>query len=244
MRTPATAAQTVIAAVRTGIWAPVFLAGTVILVIGTGIGGLFSRDALFAVVRLWAKWHRGCARWILAQRLVIDGTIPDGAVFFVFKHEGMFETIDMPYLLYRPVVFAKLELFSLPLWGPLAKTYGLIPIERTAGATALRTMQRTARAAIAAGRPLVLFPEGTRVAHGAAPPLGAGFAGVYKLLGLPVVPVALNSGALLRHGWVRMPGIITYRVGPTIPPGLPRADAEARAYAAINALNVPAVCCG
>jgi 1-acyl-sn-glycerol-3-phosphate acyltransferase len=91
---------------------------------------------------------------------------------------------------------------------------------------------------VAANRPLAIFPEGTRVAHGQRPPLQSGFAGIYKMVGLPVVPVAVNSGALLRGFWKKR-GVVTYRIGETIPPGLPREEMEARVHAAINALNSP-----
>ena len=86
------------------------------------------------------------------------------------------------------------------------------------------------------GRPLVIFPEGTRVPHGTAPQLQAGFAGIYKLLGLPVVAIAVDSGPLY-HRWWKLPGVITYRVVEVVPPGLPRDELEQRVRAAINALN-------
>ncbi|MFM6853850.1 MAG: lysophospholipid acyltransferase family protein [Sphingopyxis sp.] len=230
------APSTAIAAVRTIIWAPIFAVGSAFLVILSGIAALISRDKFIRAVHYWGGWNHVCARLFLGQRVVIDGVIPSGGVFLLFKHEAMFETIDMPYLLRRPVVFAKQELFSIPLWGRLAKLYGLIPIERSAGASAMRAMRKAARDAIADDRPVVLFPEGTRVPHGQMPPLRSGFAGVYKLIGLPVIPVAVDSGRLIR-GWIRYPGTVTYRVGPTIPPGLPRDEAEALAHAALNALN-------
>ena len=102
--------------------------------------------------------------------------------------------------------------------------------------SALRTMMKAARGHIATGRPLAIFPEGTRVAHGTRPPLQAGFAGLYKLMNLPVVPVAVNSGPLYHRRWKR-PGTLTFRFCEPIPPGLPRAEIEARVHAAINQLN-------
>ncbi len=225
-----------IAALRTIVWTPIFYFGSALVAIFSGFASLFGRNAFEAMVRQWGRWQRWCARWLLGQRVQMQGQLPTRPVFFVFKHEAMFETIDMPMLLGRPVVFAKQELFSIPIWGPLALKYGLIPIERTAGASALRTMRKAALAAIADGRPVVLLPEGTRVPHGEKPPLRAGFAGLYKIIGLPVVPVAVDS-ARLKSGWIRLPGTITYRVCEEIPPGLPRDEAEARIHAAINSLN-------
>ena len=65
-----------------------------------------------------------------------------------------------------------------------------------------------------------------------------GFAGLYRSLGLPVVPVALDSGRLWPRGrFVKRPGIVTIRFGETIPAGLPRKEIEARVHAAINAME-------
>jgi 1-acyl-sn-glycerol-3-phosphate acyltransferase len=74
------------------------------------------------------------------------------------------------------------------------------------------------------------------VPHGTRPPLQAGFAGLYKMLGLPVIPVAVDSGPLYNRRWKRH-GTIRYCFGAEIPPGLPREEIEARVHAAINALN-------
>ena len=93
-----------------------------------------------------------------------------------------------------------------------------------------------AKKRIEEGRPLVIFPEGTRVPHGQKAPLQSGFAGLYKLLGLPVIPVAVDSGPLYHRLWKRR-GTITVRFGEPIPPGLPREEIETRVKAAINALN-------
>ncbi len=226
------------AALRTLVWTIVFYAGSLLIVLGGALALLFPATVFRATVRLWARWHRWCARWLLGQRVILEGDLPGPGYLYAFKHEAMFETIDLPVLLDNPVVFAKEELARIPLWGVLARRYGLIFIARDAGARTLRQMLDASRAAIAARRPLVLMAEGTRVPHGQSPPLKSGFAGIYKLLGLPVVPVAVDS-ARLRRGWIRLPGTITYRVGAIIPAGLPRAEAEAQVHAAINVLNIP-----
>jgi 1-acyl-sn-glycerol-3-phosphate acyltransferase len=232
-----------LAALRTLLWTPVFYLGSLIIVLIAALTLPFHRPAFNWLVRRWGAWQRWTARWILGQLVVVDGALPSGGVFIVMKHEAMFEAIDVQMLFASPVVYAKAELFDIPLWGPLARAYGLIPIERGAGASALRAMRKSARAVIDSGHPLILFPEGTRVPPGDAPPLQSGFAGLYKLLGLPVVPIAVASGHLKTRdskgtrGWIKYPGTICYRVGDTIPPGLPRAVAESAVHSALNALN-------
>lgn len=195
-----------------------------------------DRAALVANCDRWSGAHRWGVEHILGIRVVVEGTLPSGPVFVAVKHESMFEAMDMPHLLAFPAVFAKVELLKLPLWGAAGGRYGIVPVERDQGAKALRAMLSAARALVAENRPLVIFPEGTRVPHGTRPPLQAGFAGLYKMIGLPVVPMAVDSGRLLRGFWKRR-GTVTYRVGEVIPAGLPREEVEARVLAAINALN-------
>ena len=109
--------------------------------------------------------------------------------------------------------------------------YGAIAVDREASAAMLRRMMKEGRALAAEGRSLLLFPEGTRVRPGEAPPLKSGFAGLYKVLGLPVVPIAVDSGRLWPKRGAKRAGVITYRFGEPVPPGLPRDEAEARALA-------------
>ncbi|MGK2908673.1 MAG: lysophospholipid acyltransferase family protein [Sphingobium sp.] len=195
------------------------------------------RQVQIAATR-WSRFHRACARILLGQKVKIVGTVSSEPMLYVMKHESMFEAIDMLCVFDAPMVAAKKELTDMPLWGRAARIYGLIPVERTAGPAAMRALRKAALAGLATGRPLCLFPEGTRVPHGETPELRAGFAGLYMLLKVPVVPIAVDSGRVAPRGsWLKRPGTITYLIGETIPAGLPRAEAEARAHAAINALN-------
>src|SRR3546814_17647601 len=83
--------------------------------------------------------------------------MPDGPFFYVLKHESMFETIDLVCLFPSPAIVAKVEFTRIPLWGRLAVAHGIIPVERQAGASALRVMMQAAKAALAKGRPICIF---------------------------------------------------------------------------------------
>lgn len=215
---------------------PAFYLGSILITSASLISAPFSVPAFRRRVRNWAQWQRWCLRHIVGIKLVIEGKPHDEPVLYAIKHESFFEAIDAPALLDCPSVFAKKELFAIPGWGRAALAYGLIPVAREQGAKALMNMIRSARKMIADGRPLVIFPEGTRIPHGENRPLQAGFAGLYKMLALPVVPVAVNSGPLYHRG-LKKPGTITYKFGEPIPPGLPREEIEARVIREINALN-------
>lgn len=227
-----------ITALRSLAFMLIFYSGSVLLVLAALIAAWPWPRAVPAIATAWGRFHRLCARWLLGQKVRVEGDLPQGSYLYIVKHESMFETIDLLCLFDRPVIAAKRELLDMPLWGRIARLYGLIPVERSAGASALRALRAAARAATEQGRAVCLFPEGTRVPHGESPPLRAGFAGLYSLLGLPVVPIAINSGRLSPRGkFLKRAGTITYKAGEIIPTGLDRREAEARVHAAINALN-------
>ena len=224
---------------RSALFYLVYYFGSAALVLASAGALIIGRRSLFAMVRLWARWHRWCCGHILRIRVVVEGALPQGKVLCAMRHESFFEALDLPLLLDNPVVFAKRELFAIPLWGMLARRYGLVAVDRAAGAGALRAMIAAALDLVGPHgqvRPLVIFPEGTRVPQGRRPALQAGFAGLYKMLALPVVPIAVDSGPLY-HRWIKRGGVIRYRIGAPIPPGLPRRAVEDQVQAAINALN-------
>ncbi len=213
-----------------------FYGGSILLVIAAVLAAWFAPARVRAVCDAWSHLHRWACEKLLGIRVVETGKRPETRAFYAIKHESFFEAIDLPHNFDHPALFAKQELFDIPGWGLAARRYGAIPVAREEGAKALRVMIREANRFLDAGRPIVIFPEGTRVPHGSQRPLGAGFAALYKLMGLPVVPVAVDSGPLYQRFWKR-PGTITVHFGEAIEPGLPREEIEARTLAAMNALN-------
>jgi 1-acyl-sn-glycerol-3-phosphate acyltransferase len=182
--------------------------------------------------------HHLLARHVLGIRLRVEGEIPPGPLLIAVKHQSMFETLEMVRLTNLPIIVMKKELADIPLFGFLTRRYGVIPVERSAGAKALRSLVEEGREAIATGRPVIIYPEGTRVRVGETPLLRSGFAALYRALALPVVPVAVDSGKVWGRGFVHRSGTVTFRVGEILPAGLPRRDIEGRVHSAINVLEL------
>jgi 1-acyl-sn-glycerol-3-phosphate acyltransferase len=217
-----------------------FYLGSLPYIAAALVAVMLGREPFLRLTHSWSHYHRACMRLFLGIRIEVTGAAPERDALIAVKHESFYEALDLPMLFGSPAIFAKVELLRIPVWGWLGRRYGLIPVERDQGAKALRAMIAAARAQASDGRLLVIFPEGTRVPHGTAPELQAGFAGLYKLLAMPVVPVAVDSGPLY-HRWWKRPGTIHVRIGAPIPPGLPRQEVEARVHAAINAPGVAAL---
>ena len=222
---------------RSLLFAATFYSGTFLCVVASLVASLFGRRPTLAVVLSWVELHHWLAKHVLGIRVRVEGTVPPGPCLIAVKHQAMFETIEMVRVSHLPVIVMKRELADIPLFGRVTRRYGVIVVERSAGAKALRAMLIEGRAAIASGRPIVIYPEGTRVRVGETPPLRSGFAALYRALGLPVIPVAVDSGRLWSGGLVYQPGVVTFKIGAAIPPGLERGEIEARVHAAINALE-------
>lgn len=225
------------ALVRSLLYAAIFYPVTALWVIVGVPASLFGRRPTLAIVLSWVDFHHWLARWLLGIRVRVEGEIPPGCYLIAVKHESMFETLEMVRLSRLPVIVLKKELSDIPLFGLLTRRYGVIPVERSAGASALRALVQEGREAAREGRPVIIYPEGTRVRPGHRPPLKSGFAALYRALGLPVVPVALDSGRLWGRGLVHRSGTVTFKVGQPIPAGLKRNEIEARVHEAINCLG-------
>lgn len=224
--------------IRSLVYAAIFYPATVLWVLA-GIGSLaLGRRATLRIVLSWVDLHHWLAERILGIRTRVEGEIPQGPHLIAVKHQSMYETLEMVRIAHLPAIVMKRELADIPLFGTLTRRYGVIPVERSAGSKALREMVAAGKDAVRSGRPVIIFPEGTRVHVGSAPPLRPGFAGLYRALDLPVVPIAVDSGSVWGRGFVHRGGIVTMKVGETIPAGLRRDEVEARVHRAINALEL------
>lgn len=224
-------------ALRSLLYAAIFYPATVLWVLAGLVATLIGQRPTLAVVLSWVDLHHWLARHVLGIRLRIKGRIPAGRFLIAVKHQSMFETLEMVRLCHLPIIVMKKELADIPLFGLMTRRYGVIAVERSAGAKALRSLVEEGRQALESGRPVIIYPEGTRVRVGEAPALKSGFAALYRALALPVVPVALDSGQVWGRGFVHRGGTVTVSIGKTIPAGLPRKEIEARVHAAINALE-------
>ena len=228
------------AVLRSLLYAAIFYPATVLWVFAGLAASLFGRKPTLAVVLAWVDFHHWLAERVLGIRVHVDGAIPPGPHLIAVKHQSMFETLEMVRIAHLPVIVMKRELGRIPLFGLLTRRYGVIEVERSAGAKALRALVAQGKDAVAQGRPVIIYPEGTRVRPGETPPVKSGFAALYRALGLPVVPVAMDSGKLWGRGLVKRSGTVTFRIAETIPASLPRDEVEARVHAAINALELAA----
>ncbi|MBB6254070.1 lysophospholipid acyltransferase family protein [Nitrospirillum iridis] len=158
-----------------------------------------------------------------------------GAFLVGAKHQSMWETMKLHLLMDDPAIVLKKELTYIPIWGWYASKARMIAVDRGKRGAAIQSLLRGARERVAEGRPIVIFPQGTRTAVGAWRPYKVGIALLYQNLNVPIVPMALNSGLFWpRHKFLRRPGTITIEFLPPIPPGLPKEEALKRLETALE----------
>lgn len=210
-------------AIRSALFLLWFLAVTTILSLVFLPVLLLPRGATQWLARIWSRATFFGLKVICGLDWEIRGTPPTTPVLVAAKHMSMWDTLALWLALDAPAIVLKRELLRIPFYGWFLWKGAAIAIDRSAGASALRKMSDDARAALADGRPVLIFPEGTRKQPGEAPDYKPGVAGLYSQLGVACVPVALNSGVYWK-GFAKYPGTIVLEFLPPIPPGLKRAE--------------------
>jgi 1-acyl-sn-glycerol-3-phosphate acyltransferase len=191
----------------------------------------------------WATrvWSRGILlglQHIVGLRYVERGRElrPDKPCLIVANHQSEWETIAFLVLVPNVAIVAKQELLAVPIVGWFLRHSPMILIDRERGSNAIRVMLEESRAALAAGRSVLIFPEGERRGTDVAVEFKRGIEILYSKLDAPVLPVAVNSG----HFWgaglpYKRAGTITVAYLDPIPPGLPSRDFARRAEGQLQA---------
>jgi 1-acyl-sn-glycerol-3-phosphate acyltransferase len=199
---------------------------TLFVVIGSPF--LFTpRSWAMAALKVHARFELFLLRVIVGTKIEVRGreNIPEGACLVASKHQSAWETFALIPIFRDPALLMKRELFWIPVHGWFSYKFQMIPVDRDKGPAALRRMLREARKRIDDGREIIIFPEGTRRPPGAPPDYKTGIVLLYDALGVPCLPVALNSGLFWpRRTVLRRPGTIVVEILPPIPPGLPKAE--------------------
>ena len=212
-----------------------FYGTTVVMAILVLPALLLPAPVIRAAARLWG--------WVTVQALRVacgthrlSGDLQAGSqVIYAAKHQSAWETVVLALLLHTPVFVLKRELLRLPLLGWYFSKAGCIAVDRSAGMRALRKLRDDAVNAASGGRSILIFPQGTRVAPGVEHRYEIGVFALYEATGLPVVPVALNSGHVWgRNSWLKRPGRIDVEFLASIEPGLSRRDFMERLETAIE----------
>lgn len=178
--------------------------------------------ALF-VPRIWVSSILWLQKYIAGTVYEIEGeeNLPHGACIIAAKHQSTWETLALVLHLKDPVFVLKRELMWIPGIGWYLAKIGMIPIDRGTRVKALKAIIDGARKKAAAGRQIIIFPEGTRQAPGAVSDYKSGIFPIYSELGLPVIPVAHNAGLYWpKQNFRYYPGRICCRVLPAIKSGL------------------------
>lgn len=201
-----------------------YLGSAIIAVVGLPIL-LLPRAANIAWADVWIDF---CLWWVkvtcrITHRVKGVENRPAGPVILACKHQSSWEALAFHRLFPNAATVLKRELLYIPVVGWAMARAGNIAVERGEGPKALRSLLRQAKAAVAEGRSILIYPEGTRTPIGSSLPYHAGTAALYRQLGVPVVPVALNSGVFWgRRKFIKWPGIIEVEILDAIPPGLDR----------------------
>ncbi len=190
-----------------------------------------------AALKVWARASLWWLQVIVGIHCEVRGRehIPNGAALVAGKHQSAWDIFALLPLLDDPAVVIKRELTWIPVFGWFALKFRMLPVDRGAGAGALKRLIGHARQAIAARRQILIFPEGTRRVPDAPPDYKPGAVALYLQLDVPCVPFALNSGLYWpRRKFLRYPGTIIVEFMPAIPAGLKRRDYSAQLEEAIE----------
>ena len=225
--------------IRSKLFDAVFVLWTILLAVVTPVLVVVKRPAWVRLIsRIWSRGIILGIKYIvgLEHREIGRSNIPQGQVILACNHQSAWETLVFNVLIPDVCIVLKESLYNVPIFGWYLKHSPMIALNRAEGPQAIRHLMKQAIDVKADGRSILIFPEGTRQPLHANAPFNRGVALLYQKLKLPVVPVAINSGAFwATSGFMKYSGTITVSYLPPIPPGLPTDEFLRRLETAIKA---------
>lgn len=162
-------------------------------------------------------------KYILGLDYQIIGAehIPENGSFIIAsKHQSAYETLKLFIIFDKPAIIYKKELQWIPLWGLYLIFSKMIPINRGKTRAALNSIITNSKDVVESGRPITIFPQGTRTKVGEKKPYKSGFMRLYEHYNLPILPIALNSGCFWgKNSFLKKPGLVTFKILPLVPAG-------------------------
>jgi 1-acyl-sn-glycerol-3-phosphate acyltransferase len=197
-----------------------FGSGAALSLYGVLIGRFLPRGAL-AQAQLWGRvclWGLRVCCGITVEVTGRENLPPSGGAIIVAQHQSALDILIWLAIVPNPAFVFKRELKRIPMFGNLLEPAGMIPVDRAGGGQALREMVAGATAAVKAGRQVVIFPEGTRVAYGVRGQLRNGVVALTQAVTVPVLPAATNSGLRWsRKAYAKTQGPVYVRILPAMP---------------------------
>lgn len=183
--------------------------------------------AVRALTRLWARGILRLLSTVVGLDYASAGeqNLPATPSLILVNHESTWETLAALVLFPNVAIIAKRELMRIPVMGWYLRRSPMILIDRSDPARALREMLGQSRLAIASGRSVLIFPEGSRKSHGEEIAFKRGVELLYRSLDVSAVPVVVDSGRFWRAGsGTKQAGTVNVSILPPISSGLKAAD--------------------
>ncbi|AKQ41627.2 1-acyl-sn-glycerol-3-phosphate acyltransferase [Aurantiacibacter atlanticus] len=170
------------------------------------------------LTRLWARGVLALSSLLGGIRYTVRGraNVPHGPVLIIANHQSAWETIAALVLFPDVAIVTKQELLATPVIGWFLSHSPMIPIDRTRSTSAMRKMLADCRREVAAGRSVLIFPEGTRRPPASVVEFKRGVELLYRSLQIPALVVAHNAGCLWHENMTLSPGVITVSILPPI----------------------------
>jgi len=196
--------------------------------------------------KIMGYWTSYCLQFFLSTKIIIKGReniIEDKKFFIAASHQSMFETFFLQTIFNSPVFILKKELLMIPIFGWYLKKIGSISIKRNKiSKENLGFFDDISKQINSSDRPLIIFPQGTRLPPEDRTPFKKGSSRIYEELNIPCQPIAINSGNTWpKKGLKKINTILTISILKSINPGLKKEiflkELEDAIYSELDVLN-------